>query len=227
MSETKKIVIQQNNGTDYDKLYPQVDAYSKSETLTNNTSQMFRINNGTPEDVMQYLGKYAQYWWKVTKPSHYHQIKTKSSGVWVAITVVQTIDIYYGDTVTNSGENTQIVNQLVRGSRWDNFNTQCADIKGKYWQVKKSSGITSNGDVIYVPSNASLSVTTTGGDNWNWIISEFEIITYKYMEAQFVNYVQSNNRNAYPDSGEQDGYDYTYLGVPLANAALLKISDKI
>ena len=27
-------------------------------------------------------------------------------------------------------------------------------------------------------------------------------------------YVQSNNRNAYPDSGESGGYEYEYLGVP-------------
>ena len=32
-------------------------------------------------------------------------------------------------------------------------------------------------------------------------------------------YVQSSNRNAYPDSGEQDGYEYQYLGVPFDNAA--------
>jgi hypothetical protein len=31
-------------------------------------------------------------------------------------------------------------------------------------------------------------------------------------------YIQSSNRNAYPDSGTQDGYEYEYLGVPLDNA---------
>ena len=31
-------------------------------------------------------------------------------------------------------------------------------------------------------------------------------------------YVQSSNRNAYPDSGIQDGYEYEYLGIPFDSA---------
>lgn len=31
-------------------------------------------------------------------------------------------------------------------------------------------------------------------------------------------YIQSFNRSAYPDSGEQDGYEYEYLGIPFDNA---------
>lgn len=81
MSEAKKIIIQQNNGTDYDKLYPQVDAYTKSETLTNNTSQMFRINNGTPDQILQYLGKYCQYWWKREIKEYWQQNRQSKSGV--------------------------------------------------------------------------------------------------------------------------------------------------
>ena len=32
-------------------------------------------------------------------------------------------------------------------------------------------------------------------------------------------YLQSSDRSAYPDSGEQDGYEYQYLGIPFDNAA--------
>lgn len=32
-------------------------------------------------------------------------------------------------------------------------------------------------------------------------------------------YLQSSDRNAYPDSGTQDGYEYEYLGIPFDNAA--------
>lgn len=31
-------------------------------------------------------------------------------------------------------------------------------------------------------------------------------------------YIQSSERNAYPDSGTQDGYEYQFLGRPLDNA---------
>ena len=31
-------------------------------------------------------------------------------------------------------------------------------------------------------------------------------------------FIQDTNRNAYPDSGNKDGFDYQYIGVPLDNA---------
>lgn len=62
----------------YNQLYPKGDSYSKNETLTNNTSQMFRIDNGTPEDVFKWLRKYNQYWWEKSQftISHYEEVKT-------------------------------------------------------------------------------------------------------------------------------------------------------
>ena len=80
--------------------------------------------------------------------------------------------------------------------------------------------------VYYIPANAALSYSGSLS-NTTFSASSYEFISYTKITSQFDGYVQSNNRNAYPDSGEQDGYNYTYLGVPLSNAALLKISDKI
>ena len=68
----------QENGS-YNQLYPKVDSYSKNETLTNNTSQMFRIDNGTPEDVFKWLRKYNQHEWK----------KVETQNVWSEQLTVQ------------------------------------------------------------------------------------------------------------------------------------------
>ncbi len=47
-----------------------------------------------------------------------------------------------------------------------------------------------------------------------------QLVTYeeKTVPASDWQYIQSSNRNAYPDSGISGGYEYEYLGVPLDNA---------
>ena len=47
-----------------------------------------------------------------------------------------------------------------------------------------------------------------------------QLVTYeeKTVPASDWQYIQSSNRNAYPDSGTQDGYEYEYLGIPFDNA---------
>lgn len=47
-----------------------------------------------------------------------------------------------------------------------------------------------------------------------------QLVTYeeKTVPASDWQYIQSSNRNAYPDSGTQAGYEYEYLGIPFDNA---------
>ena len=116
MARNKNITMKQFNGTDYDTLYPktkveQVEgAYTQQQILADSTKTLFGMGNyAVPDNVLAYLGKYNQHWWK--------------RRVWV-----------------------------------DN---------GAYGE-------------------------------WN--------------------YVQSSERNAYPDSGVSNGYEYKYLGIPFDNA---------
>ena len=222
MSETKKIVIQQNNGTDYDKLYPQVDAYTKSETLTSNTSQLFGITNGTPEQILQYLGKYAQFWWLEKTIAKYSINRVTKNGKCLPVASNGTAFFYWGDGISFNEKTGEIFltgdvkQEQLYGWKFD---PAYYNFYNKYIYVSTSSG---NSNIIYIPTGSVYTSNTDG-----CIANPFEEITSVYSASVFHNYVQSNNRSTYPDSGEQDGYNYTYLGVPLANAALLKISDKI
>lgn len=47
-----------------------------------------------------------------------------------------------------------------------------------------------------------------------------QLVTYeeKTVPASDWQYIQSSNRNAYPDSGLSGGYEYEYLGIPFDNA---------
>ena len=171
---------------------------------------------------MQYLGKYAQYWWKKEISAHYEQVRTKSGGYWYGSSRNDRT-FYYSDTVENNSGSVSMVKPSSLTIRPTKFSsTDYPQFLGHYLTTEGAS-------VIWVPSTTSYYNT----DNPDappailYYINSFETITYKYVETQLVGYVQSNNRNAYPDSGQQDGYKYTYLGVPLSNAALLTISDKL
>lgn len=92
-------------------------------------------------------------------------------------------------------------------------------------------------EIIFLPANCTYrwkgSTTTLGGDN-NGYASDHCFFIHDYSsvappakrissehkkihEAGDTIYLHSANRNAYPDSGTQDGYEYAYLGVPFQN----------
>lgn len=76
MSETKNVVIQQNNGTNYDILYPDSNSWKKDQVAILETFQKYGLDaNAIPKDLFDYLisqmkteyGK-TYYWdrWKYT-----------------------------------------------------------------------------------------------------------------------------------------------------------------
>ena len=65
-----------------------------------------------------------------------------------------------------------------------------------------------------------------------WRVRDFDIVTGKV--GEYFRYIYSDDRNAYPDSGIADGFEYEYLGVPVdfatppggkAGQVLTKVSD--
>lgn len=212
----------------YNQLYPKVDSYSKSETLTNNTSQMFRIDNGTPEDVMQYLGKYAQYWWKKRKSAgetYLQSTEAYSVTIWTtgSVTLNISTDISF-DTTT--GTVTQINSYQLTLS---NSDPNAAEMLMSQLIAKAPcyvSGCIGEPSVImYLPSGA-----TQGTSRHNaTITTEYERASFnssrsptpmKYFGKKVATpvgeweYIQSNERNAYPDTGSLDGHDYEFLRIP-------------
>lgn len=98
---------------------------------------------------------------------------------------------------------------------------------------------TANDNIYYLPEGSTVSgdsdaATVVGWYGYDEMLSVFlgaSTNTTSYPRARLVSssygvvtpagsveYVHSTNRNAYPDSGTQDGYTYTYLGVPFENA---------
>lgn len=74
MSETKNVVIQQNNGTDYNILYPDSNSWKKDQVAVLETFQKYGLDaNAIPKDLFDYLigqmkTEYGKtYWWKKWK----------------------------------------------------------------------------------------------------------------------------------------------------------------
>lgn len=56
MSETKNVVIQQNNGTDYNVLYPDSNSWKKDQVAVLETFQKYGLDaNAVPKDLFDYL----------------------------------------------------------------------------------------------------------------------------------------------------------------------------
>lgn len=107
-----------------------------------------------------------------------------------------------------------------------------------YMQVSRSSPHSATGTVYYIPANADYNENSaqggtidTGsyedddGDDYYtlWLnpsaTAPAGVVTSEYVtyDTPPWNYVYSSSRNAYPDNGEQDGYEYEYLGIPFEN----------
>lgn len=56
MSENKNIIIQQNNRTDYDVLFPKNNSWKKEEVAIAETFQKYGLDaNAIPKDLFDYL----------------------------------------------------------------------------------------------------------------------------------------------------------------------------
>ena len=96
-------------------------------------------------------------------------------------------------------------------------------IPGKYFkpQTDETSNLPNpKYEVLYAVSSGKAMSTVWSARNayvvW-W--SKIRGVSSKYVESTGEwEYVYSSDRNAYPDSGEQNGYEYQFLGIPFENA---------
>lgn len=249
MATEKNIVMKEFNGTDYDTLYPktigtQVDGiFTAEQTLTNNTKTLYGLGtNAVPNDVFAWLGKYNQYWWKkrsYVEASRYEEKQTAATA---------SVDLLYANdnTTTNtiSYSDSISINQSTGTVSLKNPSTVTLSYNkyseselinlfaGKYIKGAKDSPLT----IYLVGVKIGQSPLKTNGNLIQNFDSDTETgryirITYpalKVITSQQVTtptigdwfYLQSSNRNAYPDSGITDGYEYMYLGRPFDNAIL-------
>lgn len=110
-----------------------------------------------------------------------------------------------------------------------------------YMQVSRSSPHSATGTVYYIPANADYTENSEQGgtiytgryedddgdyyyDLWmnHSATVPAGVVTSEYVTYDDPpwNYLHSSDRNAYPDGGTQDGYEYEYLGIPFDNSVV-------
>lgn len=248
MATEKNIVMKEFNGTDYDTLYPktigtQVDGiFTAEQTLINNTKTLYGLGtDAVPDDVFAWLGKYNQYWWKkrvYVETSGYEEKQTAATDyvdLLYANDNTTTNTILYSDSISIN-QSTGAVSLKNPSTITLSYNKYLESQMRGFFAGKYISGVEGSPTTKYlVGAKIGQTPLGTNGNLIQAFDSDTETgryirITYpalKVITSQQVttpmigdwSYLQSSNRNAYPDSGITDGYEYVYLGIPFENAA--------
>ena len=199
------------------------DPLSKKTLLTDATAAMFGLDaTAVPDDVLVWIGNYNQYWWKRFDPvvHDYYSYESSTLGESYVSTIKPTVSspVSISASYTTNEYGEMILLEPI--TVWDGTtNPGYNYARGKY--VKLKNGIVWKAD----EASADISSYTSGSDTlyrlkvYKGAIKYTPTITAQ-TDHQFNGvYLQSSDRNAYPDIGiKDDGYKYQYVGVPFDNA---------
>lgn len=222
----RNIEINYKTNEGYDILYPNITARNVIDfnddvnlILKNSTKALYGLGNeAVPDDVLAFLGKYAQYWWMRRTV----KLTPKNSESTSSVEIIETggrfsvLDVPNGDSlIINSVDSIEIQSPSQLSVSYNTY-TEANKLKGKYFKSHRDfDGESFSKDVYYLPPEASN--VTRSGDNPYYVRCNAYTV---YAETQYGDweYVQSSDRNAYPDNGESGGYEYQFLGIPFDNA---------
>ena len=197
---------------------------NKATLFKDATAAIFGLGSGAvPDEALAILGKYRQHWWKRVGfvPAHATETAFTNKFFPFANSSSYTSYIYYSDTIKVATDGTVSLGGDPK-SIMDNYQTISAYgasyLAGKYFEVYEQR--TATGKIYYFDPSATMTATTNSAYTYKYgfTISASKQITGHADAYGAAEYLQSNNRNAYPDSGVNSGYAYEYCGVPLDNA---------
>lgn len=208
----------------------QVGTYEAEKIMASGIPAMFGLGAGAvPSDVLAYLGKYAQHWWRrrtaVVKEGN---TKTRSLSLATVSNIAggsySTNIKYSSQVVINGGKvklSGNIKSLVVDYKRVNGSSFNKSILNGAYFKAtsistdaKPSSGFALIEAGVIYKGASNISAGYTSDQLYGTRMSLKEVST-GYSDWE---YIQSSDRSAYPDSGEQNGYEYQYLGIPFDNA---------
>lgn len=192
---------------------------TKATFLKDATAALYGLGTGAvPDDVLAELGKYKQHWWqRRTNGSAWHPVYGAASTVTVCSSEDENmVKFKYADEIEISDSGVvSLKNPVEVNSPYSNY-TELN--QHKFFQTGVYPGQDYNSNVYYVPEGAA-DATRDYTDGTYHVYKTAGVVTSEYSQSIGEwEYVQSSNRNTYPDSGIQDGYEYEYLGIPFDNA---------
>ena len=217
---------------------------TKATFLKDATAALYGLGTGAvPDDVLAALGKYKQYWWRRRAKTVVEKRTDITGTIQVTRDSSPGRQFYYSKTVSldpNGG--VSLVSPVTLdgiASSTTSANALCDSLKQYLDNVPYyiGSDIT-DGKIYYVPTGSDIGYNLGNPGYFTFGLYRYSSKTFymvlsdgslsdEKVPAQLVEgvvptgdweYLRSSNRNAYPDSGIQDGYEYEYMGVPLDNA---------
>lgn len=215
------------------------DFLNKGNLLKDQTATMFGLNSDSKvNDVFSWIGKYNQHWWRRRLPAgmRYVESKTALNTTTEIVNENHTCSVSKQISINqNTGKVTLVNPETISVSGLaSSATTAMRDLIGKspcYVQLDSAFAL-SNG-ILYLPEGATSSTkeydTTTlyrpylGGyyvatSESSSPVCQVVTSSQENIQAGEWEYFYSSDRSAYPDSGEQDGYEYEYMGIPFDNA---------
>lgn len=202
---------------------------NKQTLLQDSTAQQFGLTgDATVDQVLQYLGQYAQHWWKRrTAEQNYYTFNEVTEDEAYNIASKSTMTKIYwktGSSYTTDAETgiAALVNPTAQNYYTGNTatgiaNTINSNLYGKYY-ARSGTGSTVY-KLLRQVTASDIAVNSSYSDVWdlNPGVSKKVEPTLVHVDAGEWEYLKSNSRDAYPNSGVQDGYEYQYIGVPFQN----------
>ena len=210
-----------------------VGAYSKTQVLSDDTKTRFGLDTSAlPTEVFSMLAPYTQHWWwmRSIKPVTYYEEKVQ----WVSNTRYLYFypdigDIYYSNEVNidqNTGEVSLVDPVLIESLSSDMIYYTLA---GKYVQSTNGGIKVDYGDdpagvflIDYEPNHVYTTYNPPGRK-----VTMYAFVSassYVVDEGEYL-FKHSPDRNAYPDSGSDENFEYKYIGIPLDNAVVALTDD--
>ena len=201
---------------------------NKASLLKDTTAAMFGLGtDAVPDDVLDWLGAYNQYWWSLTTPAVYGYTEVRTPDArWMDYT--QTL--YCSKSISIDQSNGAI--SLVDPVRKQTGTSQNDVGVFRSYLISNApiyiSGI--DNSIFLVPSgisNSQLPIEVFNENNGYWgihsTVNSLQKITsqYGFSSGLETSFLHSASRDAYPDSGtDSEGNTYCYLGIPFENAVL-------
>jgi len=217
-----------SNSTYWEQIYPTSSSQFPLNQVTPDadTLSLFGLgSSGTAGDIARFLGSYGLYTWQAVSSQTVYQKResTKAASLtfwsdWYEVSVDRDtipVVITYYDTLTVN----QSTGQFITGTQHmisSNDATHFTDVLGAY--------VFYNGAWMHISDSATLTKVYDLDSNDDTrragiTISAAYQVYSDQQSAGNMFVVTSQNRNAYPDSGTQDGITYHYCGVPFDHLA--------
>lgn len=196
----------------------QVGAYTKDETLTDQTAAMYPglDESSTPNDAFFFLGNYTRWRWN-RRTVVFEEVKGDEETISFGPAAKDfTVDYASGITIDQENGNISLQSPTSysftvtsSSSNLDAIENKFNSIKGKY--------IKSSGDVYFLGANFTCTSLSSGGSSVYVYLENVKKISVLKNTGHWEE-VRASTNGAYPNSGIHDGYEYVALGMPLENA---------